>query len=257
MVRWSEENAYISEISLKTQSVKGRRCVAVLTCRLQVAHGALWAASFPAQPGSLAAIPRAFCARDLTRQPVVDTADYVWVLRLSKWRTFQKVFLVELSMQRSGSFYSFCTSCTTWSRWTWSIEEQRSKVRFRVGSSHNLWWTSVEIWFKIGWSVQGEGSGWQSQEQNVLHLFFGSLTINLSISNPHQTLMNITLSADKVFKKGGEVSMWQQGRIGSAHQSWTALEIICSIYFLKYKDYLSENHFPVWQFHFSVTWSTF
>jgi len=35
-----------------------------------------------------------------------------------------------------------------------------------------------------------------SQEQNVLHLFIGSLTTDLAISNRHQTLMSITLWAD-------------------------------------------------------------
>jgi len=34
-----------------------------------------------------------------------DSADCVWVLHLSKRRTFQQVFLVELSIQRSGLFY--------------------------------------------------------------------------------------------------------------------------------------------------------
>lgn len=113
----SEENAYILEITIKTQSIKGRSCVAVLLCRLQGAHVAHWAASFPIQPRSLSRRDTMFFLC-LGVNQVTD----VWPCRLCPSTAFVQMENIPEGFPNGVKYtkvrlvlqYSlvFCTSCT-------------------------------------------------------------------------------------------------------------------------------------------------
>lgn len=89
-----------------------------------------------------------------------------------------------------------------------------------------------------------------SQQQNVMHVFIGPFTINLTTSNPHQTLMNVTLRAviaSNRFRKGEKRVFNNREELVKEHYT---SELYCTrnhLYYLfpKYKDYLSENHLLV------------
>lgn len=53
-------------------------------------------------------------------------------------------------------------------------------MHFRVGFSYSLWWTSVEIQDRMKRTGKDQDD---SQEQNVLHLFIGSLKFS---PNPNE-----------------------------------------------------------------------
>lgn len=153
----------------------------------------------------------------------------------------------------------FSTSCTTWSRLSWSVEEQGGNVHFKVGSSYNLWWASLEIWFKIGWSVQGRIKMIAAKRSACIHWSTHHKFCHLKSSpDPHEYHLKGWLQASS-FRKGENRVCDNREQLLKEH---SASELDCTrnhlqYLFPKYKDYLSENHLLVWQFHFSVTWSSF